>query len=100
MTELLTQRQDGILRFAVQFLLINGYPPTVREIGREFGIRSTNGVQDHLRALVRKGYINNLTNLARGLSFTRKAFVAVPHPPNAMLRYVLPTVRSAGGERR
>jgi repressor LexA len=31
--------------------------PTIREIGLAFGIVSTNGVNDHLRALQRKGFI-------------------------------------------
>jgi repressor LexA len=35
----------------------NGYPPTLREIGEHMGIRSTNGVNDHLKALERKGYL-------------------------------------------
>ncbi len=35
----------------------NGYPPTLREIGEHLGIRSTNGVGDHLKALERKGYL-------------------------------------------
>lgn len=34
-----------------------GIAPTFREIGRRFGIRSTNGVKVHLEALQRKGYI-------------------------------------------
>ena len=32
-----------------------GYGPTVREIGREFGIKSPNGVMCHLRALEARG---------------------------------------------
>ncbi len=34
-----------------------GYPPTIREIGKQMGIRSTNGVNDHLKALERKGVL-------------------------------------------
>lgn len=32
-------------------------PPTLREIGEVMGIRSTNGVNDHLHALERKGRV-------------------------------------------
>ena len=34
-----------------------GYPPTIREIGKQMGIRSTNGVNYHLKALERKGVL-------------------------------------------
>jgi len=34
-----------------------GFPPTLREIGEHFQIRSTNGVNDHLKALEKKGHL-------------------------------------------
>lgn len=54
----LTERQQEVLDFIQAKIERNGYPPTIREIGAELGIRSTNGVNDHLKALERKGYIN------------------------------------------
>jgi DNA-binding MarR family transcriptional regulator len=65
--EALTQRQRSILDFVVSFLRERGYPPTLREIGAYFGIKSTNGVSDHLRALERKGYIERSSMLSRGI---------------------------------
>src|SRR4029077_1839387 len=53
----LTQRQQMVLDFIRQSIHDRGYPPTLREIGARMGIRSTNGVNDHLRALERKGYL-------------------------------------------
>lgn len=53
----LTRRQQQILDFISHSIQDRGYPPTIREIGREMGIRSTNGVNDHLKALERKGYL-------------------------------------------
>lgn len=53
----LTARQAKLLDFLRSFTRVNGYPPTMREMGRYMGIRSTNGVNDHLRALERKGVI-------------------------------------------
>lgn len=53
----LTDRQKQILHFIAQRTEEQGYPPTIREIGTEMGIRSTNGVNDHLKALERKGYL-------------------------------------------
>jgi len=54
----LTERQQEVLDFISTKIERDGYPPTIREIGAELGIRSTNGVNDHLKALERKGYIN------------------------------------------
>jgi repressor LexA len=53
----LTDRQRRILDFINASMDERGYPPTLREIGRHMGIRSTNGVNDHLVALERKGYL-------------------------------------------
>jgi repressor LexA len=53
----LTQRQEMVLNYIAVSINERGYPPTLREIGNYMGIRSTNGVNDHLRALERKGYL-------------------------------------------
>ena len=53
----LTERQQLVLDFICASIRERGYPPTLREIGLKLGIRSTNGVNDHLRALERKGYL-------------------------------------------
>lgn len=53
----LTQRQQQVLDFITRRIEEAGYPPTIREIGEEMGIKSTNGVNDHLKALERKGFL-------------------------------------------
>jgi repressor LexA len=53
----LTDRQKEVLDFIQESILARGYPPTLREIGERMGIRSTNGVNDHLKALEKKGYL-------------------------------------------
>lgn len=53
----LTERQRQILEFISKRIQEQGYPPTIREIGEQMGIRSTNGVNDHLKALERKGFL-------------------------------------------
>ncbi|MCB9552301.1 MAG: transcriptional repressor LexA [bacterium] len=53
----LTARQREILDYITDSIADRGYPPTIREIGKTMGIRSTNGVNDHLKALERKGYL-------------------------------------------
>ena len=57
MPDRLTQRQRDILDFISTQINRRGYPPTLREIGEHFGIRSTNGVSDHLKALEKKGFL-------------------------------------------
>jgi repressor LexA len=68
MEEKLTDRQKEILDFICQFRDNNGYPPTLREIGKHFGISSTFGVKRHLDALEKKGYLAILENMSRGIS--------------------------------
>jgi repressor LexA len=63
----LTARQAEILSFVVDFIARTGQPPTVREIGRHFGIRSVNGVVCHLRALERRGVIRREPTMPRGI---------------------------------
>src|SRR4051812_46811763 len=57
MAEALTQRQREILDFISASIVERGFPPTLREIGEHFHIRSTNGVNDHLKALEKKGHL-------------------------------------------
>jgi repressor LexA len=63
----LTGRQEQTLDFIRKSIEERGYPPTLREIGEYMGIRSTNGVNDHLRALERKGYLRREDMKSRAL---------------------------------
>jgi repressor LexA len=71
--EELTERQREILTFIVKETEARGFPPTIREIGEEMDIRSTNGVNDHLKALERKGYLTRGEQQSRSLVTTRRA---------------------------
>jgi repressor LexA len=71
--EELTDRQREILTFIVRETESRGFPPTIREIGEEMDIRSTNGVNDHLKALERKGYLNRGEQQSRSLVPTKRA---------------------------
>jgi len=57
MADALTLRQREILDFISSSIMERGFPPTLREIGEHFNIRSTNGVNDHLKALEKKGHL-------------------------------------------
>lgn len=63
----LTDRQQQVLSYIRESIIDRGYPPTLREIGAHMGIRSTNGVNDHLRALERKGYLTREDMKSRAL---------------------------------
>jgi len=63
----LTKRQEQTLAFIRRSIEERGYPPTLREIGEHMGIKSTNGVNDHLRALERKGYLRREDMKSRAL---------------------------------
>jgi repressor LexA len=63
----LTDRQQQVLEYIRSSIVDRGYPPTLREIGAHMGIRSTNGVNDHLRALERKGYLRREDMKSRAL---------------------------------
>ncbi|MFH1278806.1 MAG: transcriptional repressor LexA [Candidatus Eisenbacteria bacterium] len=63
----LTTRQQEIYDYLVEYYRENGYPPTIREIGFRFGIRSTKGVVDHLTALERKGHIRRVMGKSRAV---------------------------------
>ncbi len=53
----LTKRQEMILQYVLDYVQREGFPPSIREIGRDFGIGSLRGVTVHLDALERKNYI-------------------------------------------
>jgi repressor LexA len=69
----LTKRQEQTLDFIKRSIEERGYPPTLREIGEHMGIRSTNGVNDHLRALERKGYLRREDMKSRALKLVEEA---------------------------
>jgi len=63
----ITPRQREIFDYIVWYLKENQIPPTVRDIGDNFGITSPNGVLCHLRPLALKGYIDQVPNVSRGI---------------------------------
>ena len=69
----LTSRQSAIYDFLVEQIAL-GVPPTVREIGSRFGIRSPNGVMCHLKALEKKGVIERHAHLSRAIRLTNDPY--------------------------
>jgi repressor LexA len=63
----LSNRQNNILTFVKSFTLDNGYPPTIREIGKAVNITSTSVVNYNLDALQRAGFIYRDRTVSRGI---------------------------------
>jgi repressor LexA len=63
----LTDRQRAILDYVRAQVVASGRPPTVREIGKAFGIAFPRAVSDHLLALETKGYIRRARLKSRGI---------------------------------
>jgi len=68
-----TTRQHAIYNYIKEFILLNKFPPTIREIGEKFGIKSTNGVRETLISLEKKGLIKKLSHQARSIELLQSA---------------------------
>ena len=76
---MLTEKQQAILDFIQKYSEEHQYPPSVREIGRQFGIYPAT-VQDHISALQRKGCLQKQRFQSRSISLpesTRRGGVPV-----------------------
>ena len=71
--EKLTVKQNLVLDYLKRSIAKNGYPPTVREIGKALDLSSPATVQAHLNTLEAKGYIK------RGDSKNRAIELLVPN---------------------
>lgn len=67
MPEPLSKIEKRILNYLVEYLKQHTYQPSIREIGKRFGIKSTKTVSEHLQALADKGYIERDASRSRGV---------------------------------
>ena len=72
--EKLIKVMDYIRKFSEE----NGYTPSVREIGKECGIKSTATVYSYLQKLQDKGYLNKATNKKRSVTLAKSSGVNIP----------------------
>ena len=63
----LNKREKAILRFIEKQIMTQGYPPSVREIGKAVGLSSTATVHGYLSKLDEKGYIKKQDKKGRTL---------------------------------
>lgn len=76
-----TPRQQQILDLIRSHVQEQGMPPTRLEIARMLGVRSVNAVEDHLKALVRKGYVELLSGRNRNIRLLQDAGKGEPGLP-------------------
>src|SRR5437868_4635824 len=69
---ILTRRQREILDFINRKIETRGFPPTIRDIGNAFEIKSPNGVMCHLKALEKKGFITRQGKSARAIQLNHR----------------------------
>ncbi len=63
----LTARQQLVFDFITEYFEREGMPPTVREIAEGLGFKSPNSVQEHLRLIQKKGFVELRRGIARGI---------------------------------
>jgi repressor LexA len=63
----LNEQERRVLDYIVEYLRSNTYQPSVREIGREFSIKSTKTVSELLQSLANKGWIERDPSRSRGV---------------------------------
>src|SRR5947209_17435951 len=80
MSEPLTQLEEQVYHFMIDFLAENTYQPSVREIARKFSIKSTKTVSDLLHALEGKGYIERDESRSRGVRLIGFAAAGATQP--------------------
>ncbi|MDO5557043.1 MAG: transcriptional repressor LexA [Clostridia bacterium] len=67
----LTKREKAILKFIEKEIALNGYPPSVREIGKAVKLKSTATVHTYLAKLTEKGYIKKESQKGRALKLIK-----------------------------
>jgi repressor LexA len=100
---MLTERQQEIYDFVVEYVETRGYPPTVREIGERVGLASPSTVHAHLATLEREGLIKRDPTKPRALELPQHQRTAAAAPASLEPAYgqarMLPLVGqvAAGG---
>ena len=65
--QILTERQNEILRFIAKHIEDTGFPPTRLEICSALGFKSPNAAETHLKALAKKGAISMVPGASRSI---------------------------------
>jgi repressor LexA len=82
MSEQLTKLENSVYQYLLDFTAEHTYQPSIRDIGRQFQIKSTKTVSDLLQSLAKKGYIERDPARSRGVRLVgfRGVIGATPVP--------------------
>jgi repressor LexA len=94
----ITARQRRVLDYITNYFAANHEPPTMAEIGRQFGMTSLASVHNVLSILEREGLIRRIPNVSRGIELLNETpdenfeipllgVVAAGAPIEAILNY-------------
>lgn len=70
-SDTLNKREEAIVKFIEKQIKAKGYPPSVREIGKAVGLKSTATVHGYLNKLEEKGYIKKEQQKGRTLKLLK-----------------------------
>jgi repressor LexA len=72
----ITARQRRVLDYITNYFETNQEPPTMAEIGRQFGMTSLASVHNVLSILERQGFIRRIPNVSRGIELIKSESAA------------------------
>lgn len=61
------QKTRKIYEFVKEAVRANGMPPTLKEIGKAFGMTSVSSVHKHVEKMELQGWIKRVPNVSRGI---------------------------------
>ncbi len=85
----LTKRQQEIFDFIKKYSAANGYPPTVRDIGKAVGLASSSTVHAHLANLEKAGLLRRDPSKPRALELLDRAIEGARGTAESAVRSVV-----------
>jgi len=76
----LTEIQKNILEYIIERRVVKGIPPTLAEIAIHFNYKNRSTVQQHLKAIEKKGFIKRKETISRGIELTLEEKFFIPKP--------------------
>ncbi|MFA6272026.1 MAG: transcriptional repressor LexA [Patescibacteria group bacterium] len=78
MTENITKKQKEILDYITEFISVNGYSPSYREMADYFGLSSPATIFEHIKGLEDKGFIKAEERKARSIKIFKEKKKEIP----------------------
>jgi repressor LexA len=76
----LTEIQKKILEYIIERRVEKGIPPTLAEIAMHFNYKNRSTVQQHLKAIEKKGFVKRNESISRGIELTLEEKFFIPKP--------------------